>query len=100
MALNTTFGTSLQSRPWVMESAVAVLGLLSGVALLPALIFYGGAATLGRYEGASLGNLYHSVFAGLREGSLASWAVFLGPYALYLLFRALRLWWSAGANGA
>ncbi len=100
MAVNSSFRTWIQSRPWVLESAAAVLGLLIGVALLPALIFYAGAATLGRYEGASLGNLYASLLAGLREGSVASWAVFLGPYALYLLFRLLRLWWRAGADPA
>jgi hypothetical protein len=100
MAVNSSFRTWIQSRPWVLESAAAVLGLLIGVALLPALIFYAGAATLGRYEGASLGNLYDSLLTGLREGSVASWAVFLGPYALYLLFRLLRLWWRAGADPA
>jgi len=100
MALNTTLGNWAQSRPWVVESAIAVLGLLIGVALLPALIFYAGAATLGKYEGAGLSKLYYSVFAGLREGSVASWVVFLGPYGLYLLLRALRVWWRAGANAA
>jgi len=100
MALNTSFGTWVRSRPWALESAIAVLGLAAGVALMPALIFYAGAAALGRYEGASLSNLYDSLFTGLREASVASWAVFLGPYALYLLFRALRVWWRAGADPA
>jgi hypothetical protein len=100
MALNISLGTWVRSRPWALESAIAVLGLAVGVALMPVLIFYAGAAALGRYEGASLSNLYSSLFTGLREASLASWAVFLGPYALYLLFRALRVWWRAGADPA
>ncbi len=97
MPLRSFFGTWAPSRPWVLESAIAVLGLAIGFALMPVLIFYAGAAALGRYEGASLGALYASLFAGLREGSVASWLVFLGPYGLYLLFRVLRVWWRAGA---
>jgi hypothetical protein len=65
---------------------------------MPLLIFYGGAATLGRYEGASLGHLYRSLFAGLGDASIASWVVFLGPYGLYLLFKVLRAWWRASAH--
>jgi hypothetical protein len=96
MALNTSVSDWVQGRPWVLESAIAVLGLLVGVFLMPVLIFYAGVAALGKYEGASLSGLYSSIFSGLREGSAASWLVFLGPYALYLLFRVLRVWWRAG----
>jgi hypothetical protein len=77
---------------------VACIGLLLGVALMPVLIFYAGVAALGRFDGASLGRLYSSLFEGLREASIASWVVFLGPYGLYLLFRALRAWWRASAR--
>jgi hypothetical protein len=86
------------SSPWAVEVTLAAFGLLIGVGLLPVLIFYAGAATLGRYEGASLGRLYHSLFQGLQQASIASWAVLLGPYALYLLFRGLRFWWRRGAD--
>ena len=86
------------TSPWAMELAVAGLGLLSGVAILPVLIFYAGIAALGRYEGASLGHLFHSLFVGLGEGSIASWVVLLGPYGLYLLFKGLRFWWRASAH--
>ena len=86
------------TSPWSVELALAALGLLIGVGIMPILIFYAGAATLGRYEGASLGHLYHSLFEGLREASIASWVVLLGPYGLYLLFRGLRAWWRAGAQ--
>jgi hypothetical protein len=84
--------------PWSVELALAALGLLIGVAIMPMLIFYAGAATLGRYEGASLGHLYHSLFEGLGQASIASWVVLLGPYGLYLLFRGLRAWWRAGEH--
>jgi hypothetical protein len=81
-----------------MEAGMAALGLILGVAVMPVLIFYTGAAALGRYEGASLGNLYRSLFAGLGQASIASWVVLLGPYGLYLLFKALRAWWRIGAT--
>jgi hypothetical protein len=85
-------------RPWAAELAVAGIGLLLGLTLMPLLIFYAGVIALGRYEGASLGHLYSSLFEGLREASAASWVVFLGPYGLYLLFRVLRGWWRASAR--
>jgi hypothetical protein len=87
-----------KTSPWAAELAAAAAGLLLGVALMPVLIFYAGLATLGRYEGASLGRLYSSLFEGLHDASIASWVVLLGPYGLYLLFRALRGWWRASAK--
>jgi hypothetical protein len=81
-----------------VELGLAALGLLSGVGIMPVLIFYAGAATLGRYEGASLGHLYRSLFVGLGEASIASWVVLLGPYGLYVLFKGLRAWWRASAH--
>jgi hypothetical protein len=87
-----------EESPWAAEMVAAGVGLLLGVALLPVLIFYAGVAALGRFEGASLGHLYGSLFAGLKEASIASWVIFLGPYGLYLLFRALRAWWRASAR--
>ena len=65
---------------------------------MPVLIFYAGVATLGRYDGASLGRLYSSLFTGLGQGSIASWVVLLGPYGLYLLLKALRAWWRISAD--
>jgi hypothetical protein len=87
-------------QPWIVELLAAGAALTVGVALMPILIFYVGVATLGRYEGASVGALYASVFSGLKEPSLAAWLVILGPYALYLLFRALKAWWRTGAQMA
>ena len=88
----------VSDRPWTAELLVAAIGLGLGVVLMPVLIFYAGVAALGRFDGASLGHLYSSLFEGLREASVASWIVFLGPYGLYLLFRALRAWWRASAK--
>jgi hypothetical protein len=88
----------VSGRPWAAELLVAGIGLGLGIVLMPVLIFYAGVAALGRFDGASLGHLYSSLFEGLREGSAASWTVILGPYGLYLLFRALRAWWRASAK--
>jgi len=96
MALNLAQLT--EERPWAAELLVAGIGLLLGVTLMPVLIFYAGVAALGRFDGASLGNLYANLFAGLKDASIASWVVFLGPYGLYLLFRTLRAWWRASAR--
>jgi hypothetical protein len=60
------------------------------------LIYLAGTASLGAYEGASIGTLYRSLFDGMADGSVAAWSVVLGPYALFLLFLLLRRWWYAG----
>jgi hypothetical protein len=86
------------TSPWSVELVLAALGLSIGVGLMPLLIFYAGVMTLGRYEGASLGHLYRSLFTGLAQGSIASWVVLLGPYGMYLLFKGLRAWWRASAR--
>ena len=98
MSLHTVLGRAGLTSPWSAELAIAALGLLIGIALMPVLIFFAGIATLGRYEGASLGHLYRSLYAGLAQGSIASWVVLLGPYGLYLLFKSLRAWWRASAR--
>jgi hypothetical protein len=84
--------------PWSQELGLAALALAVSFGLMPVLIFYAGATSLGRYEGASLGRTFDSLYRGLGSGSSAAWIVFLGPYALILLFRGLRHWWRAGAN--
>lgn len=86
------------SGGWLFELAAAVIGLGLGFGLLPLAIFYAGATSLGRYEGASAAGIYDGVYQGLGSGSAASWIVVLGPYVLYLLFKGLRVWWRAGAE--
>ena len=76
------------------------IGLLIGGGVLPALIYGCGITILGRYEGGSLARIYQFVLGGLARGTVAAWGVFLGPYLLYLLARALRGWWQASARHA
>ncbi len=86
------------SRGWSRELWLTAIALVLGLAGMPVLIFYTGASLLGRYEGASPMRIYESVYGGLRAGSAASWIVILGPYGLYVAFRALRIWWRVGAK--
>jgi hypothetical protein len=88
----------LRNRPWALELSAAAVGLLFGLILMPVLIFYTGVATLGRYEGASLKQIFANLFEGLAQGSTASWVVFVGPYGLYVLAKGLRGWWRASAK--
>jgi len=83
---------------WSVELGLALIGLLVGAGLMPILIFFVGVSLLGRYEGAGLGRTFSALYSGLVHGSIASWVVFLGPYALYLLFMGLRAWWRAGTE--
>jgi hypothetical protein len=89
-----------ETRAWVLELGAAGFCLLLGAALMPSLIFFAGSLILGRYDGATLGHTYRSIFSGAGNGSIASWIVILGPYGLYLLFRGLRAWWRAGVYRA
>ena len=80
------------------ELFLTLTALLAGFVLMPMLIFFAGSMLLGRYEGASVGNMFRSLYSGLKDGSAASWIVLLGPYALFLLFRVLRAWWRLSAK--
>ena len=83
---------------WIQEVVLGVAGLAVGFCLMPIFVFLAGSSALGRYEGASIGTQFASLYQGFSQGSLASWIVFLGPYGLYLLFKGLRLWWRASAR--
>jgi hypothetical protein len=85
---------------WSQEAVVAIVALAVGFGLLPLLIYYAGSLALGRYEGASPARLYDSIYQGLGQGASASFVVVFGPYGLYLIFKALRLWWQAGTGAA
>jgi hypothetical protein len=90
----------LRARGWPREIFLTVLFLAFGFALMPVLIFYAGSSLLGRYEGASVGHMFKSLYGGLQSGAASSWIVLLGPYGLYLSFRALRAWWRVSAKFA
>jgi hypothetical protein len=85
---------------WLRELVLTAIALVIGFLIMPMLIFFVGSSALGRYEGASLGRLFKSIYGTLQSGSLASWTVLLGPYALYLIFRGLKVWWRMGTDPA
>jgi hypothetical protein len=84
------------ARGAIKQLGLAGAALFTGFVVLPALIYFAGSALLGPFEGASLGTSFRSIYQGLGDGSIAAWIVVLGPYALLLLFKALRAWWRAG----
>jgi hypothetical protein len=98
MRFSQLFGLLGRSRGWTREIVLTGLALVLGFALMPVLIFYAGSSLLGRYEGAGVGRMFQSLYAGLQTGSAASWIVLLGPYGLYLCLKAPRLWWRASAK--
>ena len=98
MRFSQLFGRLRGSSGWSREIVLTGLALAFGFALMPVLIFYAGSSLLGRYEGASVGHMFQSLYGGLQTGSAASWIVLLGPYGLYLFFKSLRLWWRASAK--
>lgn len=88
------------SSGWSRELWLTAIALVIGLAGMPLLIFHAGASLLGRYEGASALRIYEIVYGGLKTGSAASWIVILGPYGLYLTFRALKGWWRLSGKPA
>ncbi len=73
------------------ELALALLGLLLGVLLMPLLVWVAGMVALGPYANGGFGALLGDYLRGLAEGSLACWLVLAGPYLVMSLVRLLRL---------
>jgi hypothetical protein len=66
--------------------------LAIGFFLLPALIFWVGAALLGPYgegQGAGMGTFFGDFYGDLAQGEVRTWALALGPLALVSLIRAV-----------
>ncbi len=79
------------------EVITLVLGLLTGLLVMPFAIYLVGRTLLGGYlrsttdaTPAGAVALWSDFIAGLSQGSLAHWLVLLGPYVLYLIFRIGR----------
>ena len=78
-----------RSRRLRFELIFASLGLAFGLFLLPALIFWVGAALLGPYgENAGLSTFYVDFYGDLADGSGRAWLLALGPLVLVYLLRA------------
>lgn len=94
--MSTTIGKILgqtsSASPVRRELVLAVAALLTGLLLMPILVWFAGRMTLGEYTHGGLGALWADYFRGLARGELAFWIMLLGPYGFLLLGRlALRL---------
>jgi hypothetical protein len=64
--------------------------LACGLFVVPLLIWVVGQGRLGPYANGSAFALLMDFFSGLKSGSLAYWAVVIGPYVFVLI---LRVFW-------
>lgn len=72
------------------ELVTAVLLLVFGVAILPALIYLVGTLVVGPYEdGSGISGLYGKLFQALIEPQAAAWLLILSPYVVVVLLRAV-----------
>jgi hypothetical protein len=79
-----------RARRLRFELIFASLGLAFGLFLLPALIYWVGAALLGPYgEKAGLSTFYVDFYGDLADGSGRAWILALGPVALVYVLRAI-----------
>ena len=79
-----------RSRRLRFELIFASVGLAFGLFLLPALIFWVGAALLGAYgENAGLSTFYVDFYGDLADGAGRAWILALGPLALVYVLRAI-----------
>lgn len=79
-----------RSKRLRFELIFASLGLAFGLFLLPALIYWVGAALLGAYgDKAGLSTFYVDFYGDLADGAGRAWILALGPLALGYLLRAV-----------
>jgi len=79
-----------RTRRLRFELIFASLGLAFGLFLLPALIYWVGAALLGAYrENAGLSSFYVDFYGDLADGAGRTWILALGPLVLIYLLRAV-----------
>ncbi len=78
----------MEQRNWVRKVLSALILVLAGLVILPALVYLVGVQVVGEYEGSDgIGSLYAAIYTGLFEGSLATWMLVLSPLAVVLLVR-------------
>jgi hypothetical protein len=76
------------SRSPVMRELLWLLAAaLTGVLLLPPLIYAAGVRTFGAYAAGGARDLMSHFFQGLGQGGLAFWMVAAGPYVFITLAR-------------
>lgn len=79
-----------RSRGLRFELIFASAWLAIGLFLLPALVYWVGAALLGSYgEKAGLSTFYIDFYGDLADGTVRTWILALGPLVLIYLLRAV-----------
>lgn len=85
-------GQTTGASPMRRELIIALAALLTGLLLMPVLVWIAGQLTLGDYAHGGLVALWADYFRGIARGDLAFWMMLLGPYGFLLLGRlALRV---------
>jgi len=91
-AFRQRLSSYLEARPRLRRELYFVGGALAvGLILMPILIYLAGSLTLGPYASGGFGSFLGDFFGGLFRGWLPVWGVVLGPYALIMLLRLVRL---------
>jgi hypothetical protein len=80
-------GRTAGASPLQRELLFAGAALLTGLLLMPILVWIAGRMTLGEYTHGGLFALWGDYLRGLASGELAFWIMLLGPYGFLLLGR-------------
>ncbi len=74
------------------EASRLGVAILTGVVVVPALVWVVGSQLLGKYPNGGLLALWEDFFVGLAHGGVAYWLIAIGPYLFLWL---LRVWMAA-----
>ncbi len=85
-------------RSLVREPVVIGTLVLSGVLLLPVVVYFVGKLVFGDYEGGGYGDFFSALIGRLQGGETSAWFLVLSPLLLVLLLRGLWWGWRASAN--
>jgi hypothetical protein len=81
--------TFREAPPLRREALIAGLCLLTGLLVMPLLVWFAGRSTLGDYSHGGPFALLGDYLAGLARAEFAFWVMLLGPYAFVLLLRGV-----------
>ena len=69
------------------EAILFLAMLLTGLFLLPVLIYIIGRTVFGAYDGGSFATFYGMLHSDFRAGEPTVWFLILSPYLIWMLFR-------------
>jgi len=75
-------------KPRAKKEAILFLAmLLTGLFLLPVVVYVIGRTVFGAYDGGSFATFYGMLHSDFRAGEPAVWFLILSPYLIWMLFR-------------